>query len=89
MWWKGVAPRCRAVVWEKALGNRLAVTEETFRLALARAKELEKGKGSIRATKEQEMFQAIRRDVKDTFPELQIFQVGLLQYIHLFSIFGC
>lgn len=83
LWWKGVAPRCRAIVWEKALGNHLAATEDTFRLALARAKELEKGKGSIRTTKEQEMFQAIRRDVKDTFPELQIFQVYLLPYMHL------
>ncbi|KAF8451524.1 hypothetical protein BGX38DRAFT_1091667 [Terfezia claveryi] len=76
LWWRGVAPRCRAVVWEKGLGNHLSATDETFRLALARAKELEKGKGSIKTTKEQDMLQAIRRDVKDTFPELQIFQEG-------------
>lgn len=83
LWWRGVAPRCRAAVWEKGLGNPLSATDETFRLALARAKELEKGKGSIKTTKEQEMFQAIRRDVKDTFPELQIFQVSNTPALHV------
>lgn len=76
LWWRGVAPKCRSMVWEKALGNNLSVTEETFRLALSRARDLEKGKGSAQNTKEQEMFQAIRRDVNDTFPELRIFQVS-------------
>lgn len=76
LWWRGVAPKCRSIVWEKALGNNLSVTEETFRLALSRARDLEKGKGSIQNTKQQEMFQAIRRDVDDTFPELRIFQVS-------------
>lgn len=80
LWWRGVAPMCRAVVWEKALGNHLAVTEETFHLALARAKELEKGKGSIQITKDQEMFNAIRRDVSETYPDLMIFQVSSGQY---------
>lgn len=74
LWWRGVAPRCRSTVWEKSLGNLLAVTEETFKLALRRAKELEKGKGSVQSTKEQEMFAAIRRDVREVFPDLKIFQ---------------
>ncbi|KAF8472799.1 hypothetical protein BDZ91DRAFT_450367 [Kalaharituber pfeilii] len=74
LWWRGISSRLRAEVWEKALGNHLRVSEETYRLALARAKELAKGKGTIQSTKEQEMFAAIRRDVKDTFPELKIFQ---------------
>lgn len=86
LWWRGVAPRCRAVVWEKALGNHLSATDETFRLALARAKELEKGKGSMKTTKEQEMFQAIRRDVKETFPELRIFQVSSYKYHSFISL---
>lgn len=77
LWWRGVAPKCRSVVWEKALGNNLSVTEETFRLALSRARDLEKEGGSIQNTKQQEMFHAIRRDVNDTFPDLRIFQVSL------------
>lgn len=77
LWWRGVAPSFRSTVWSRALGNQLTVTEETFRLALERARELEKGMGSIQTTKEQEMFAAIRRDVNETFPDLKIFQVRL------------
>ena len=78
MWWKGVAPRCRGQVWSRSFGNHLAVSAETFRLALKRAKEIEAGlekTPTMYTARERELFAAIRRDVKTTFPELKIFQV--------------
>ncbi|KAF8543653.1 rab-GTPase-TBC domain-containing protein [Trichophaea hybrida] len=77
LWWKGVAPRCRGEVWSKSFGNHLAVSAETFRLALKRAKEIEAGvkkAPTMYTARERELFVAIHRDVKTTFPELKIFQ---------------
>ncbi|KAI5296632.1 hypothetical protein KEM52_005214 [Ascosphaera acerosa] len=39
LWWRGVAPRCRGVVWQRAIGNELGLTIESYRKALHRAKE--------------------------------------------------
>ncbi|KAL9044033.1 MAG: hypothetical protein Q9214_002802, partial [Letrouitia sp. 1 TL-2023] len=79
LWWRGIAPRSRAKVWQKAIGNDLALTETTYTKALQRAKDAE---GRISASrnhdppKEKAWFDAIRRDVKVTFPELNIFGLG-------------
>lgn len=78
LWWKGVAPRCRGQVWSLSFGNHLAVSAETFKLALKRAKEIEIGlkkAPTMYTPRERELFVAIHRDVKVTFPELKIFQV--------------
>lgn len=78
LWWKGIAPRCRGDVWQKAFGNQLAVSAETYRLALKRGKEIELGvkkAPSMYSNKERELFVAIRRDVGGTFEEMKIFQV--------------
>jgi hypothetical protein len=78
LWWKGVTPRCRGTVWSLAFGNHLAVSAETFRLALRRAKDIEDGlkkAPSMYSAKEREIFGNIQRDVKLTFPDLKIFQV--------------
>ncbi len=77
LWWRGVAPKSRARVWQKAIGNDLALTEVTFTKALQRAKIMEAqiaNLGSEESSKEKAWFDAIRRDVKATFPELNIFQ---------------
>lgn len=82
LWWKGVAPRCRGQVWSLSFGNHLAVSAETFKLALRRAKEIEIGvlkAPTMYSAKERDLFGAIHRDVKTTFPELKIFQVCLDQ----------
>lgn len=39
LWWRGIAPRSRAKVWQKAIGNELTLTENTYTKALQRAKE--------------------------------------------------
>ena len=79
LWWRGVAPKSRAEVWQKAIGNELALTEVTSTKALKRAKDIEEkiagGKGDDYPM-EKNWFDAIRRDVKVTLPELNIFQPG-------------
>ncbi|KAL8931943.1 MAG: hypothetical protein Q9211_006632 [Gyalolechia sp. 1 TL-2023] len=82
LWWRGIAPRSRAEVWQKAVGNNLALTEVTYTKALQRAKEVQARIASSRdvePAKEKAWFDAIRRDVDTihmTFPELQIFRSG-------------
>lgn len=79
LWWRGVAPGSRAKVWERAVGNDLALTDGTFVKALQRAQQLEKQMSQTRPDerlKEKAWFRAIRRDVKTVFPELKIFQPG-------------
>ena len=79
LWWRGVAPKSRARVWQKAIGNDLALTEVTYIKALqrAKAKEMQISRSSHDGpSKENMWFEAIRRDVKVTFPELTIFQPG-------------
>ena len=66
-------------MWRRAIGNELALTESTFQKALQRAKAVEK---EIRSQKsgderrEKAWFDAIRRDVAATFPDLKMFQLG-------------
>lgn len=79
LWWRGVAPKSRAEVWQKAIGNELALTEVTSAKALNRAKDIEGRIAGGRLEEyrmEQKWFDAIHRDVKVTLPELNIFQAG-------------
>lgn len=77
LWWRGVAPRSRAQVWQRAIGNDLALTEVTYTKALQRAKDVEARlakSGKEELSKEKAWFDAIQRDVRVAFPELRIFQ---------------
>ncbi|KAL9603335.1 MAG: hypothetical protein Q9219_001197 [cf. Caloplaca sp. 3 TL-2023] len=82
LWWRGIAPRSRAKVWQKAIGNGLALTEATYTKALQRAKDTQvriATSRGVEAQNEKAWFDAIRRDVgtvATTFPELKIFQIG-------------
>jgi hypothetical protein len=80
LWWRGIAPRSRGAVWQRAVGNELELTDASYHAALSRAKALErklaKGDGSLEEKKKGEWFAAIRRDVPGTYPELRIFQAG-------------
>ena len=72
-----MAPRSRAQVWQRAIGNDLALTEVTYRKALQRAKDVEARlakSGKEELSKEKAWFDAIQRDVRVAFPELKIFQ---------------
>ena len=79
LWWRGVAPKSRAQVWRKAIGNDLALTEVTYQKARQRAKDVElqhTKAGQEGLNKEKAWFNAIQRDVRVAFPELKIFQSG-------------
>lgn len=77
LWWRGVAPKSRAQVWQKAIGNNLALTDVTYKKALQRAKEVEARlakPGKEELSKERAWLDAIQRDVRDAFPDIKIFQ---------------
>lgn len=78
LWWRGVSPRCRGTVWQKAIRNELELTESSYLAALRRAKDLDNKVKRGQATKEEERmgawFEAIRLDTVNTYPELMIFQ---------------
>ncbi|KAI5927507.1 hypothetical protein F4810DRAFT_267848 [Camillea tinctor] len=81
LWWKGVAPRHRGVVWARAIGNGLGLTEASFQAALARSREVEervaKGQASIEDERRMAWFTQINTDVNEkTWVELKIFQAG-------------
>ncbi|KAL8831586.1 MAG: hypothetical protein Q9170_005227 [Blastenia crenularia] len=99
LWWRGIAPRSRAKVWQKAIGNDLALTEATYTKALQRAKEMQARiarSRDIDPPNEKAWFDAIRRDVdtiNNSFPELKIFQSagplydGLVDVLMAYSMY--
>ncbi|KAI4252945.1 MAG: hypothetical protein LQ352_003991 [Teloschistes flavicans] len=96
LWWRGVAPRSRAKVWQKAIGNELALTETTYIKALQRAKEVDVCVARVQgveARKEKAWFDAIRRDAGVTLPELKVFQAdgplhnGLIDVLMAYSMY--
>ncbi|GAB7359409.1 hypothetical protein MBLNU230_g6058t1 [Neophaeotheca triangularis] len=73
LWWRGVTPRSRGLVWQKAVGNELSLTPTSYEAALKRANDLESRIQALhpeeRATsKEAAWFSAIARDVPTTSP---------------------
>lgn len=80
LWWRGIAPRSRGAVWQRAIGNELELTDASYHAASSRAKALERKLAKEECSGEErrkgEWFAAIRRDVSGTYPELRIFQPG-------------
>ncbi|KOS21212.1 TBC domain-containing protein [Escovopsis weberi] len=96
--WKGVAPRSRKVVWARAIGNELGLTEASFRAALARSVEVEQRAKSDRANTEDlrmaAWFEQIRKDVAEkTWKDLRIFEVagplhqGLVDVLRAYAMY--
>lgn len=80
MWWKGVPPRSRGIIWLQAIGNDLGLTEASFETALQRAHELEsrvkQDKGNAEDHRKAQWFTQIRQDAAhDTWQGLHIFDV--------------
>ncbi|OJD15618.1 hypothetical protein AJ78_04138 [Emergomyces pasteurianus Ep9510] len=76
LWWRGITPRSRGAVWQRALGNELALTEETYVKALERANQIQNKKNdnaSENNKRMKEWFAAIRRDAAAAFPDLNLF----------------
>lgn len=77
LWWRGVAPRSRGSVWQRAIGNELSLTEETYNKALRRAKDVRSVKdGDVGESNQRarDWFSAIKKDASTAFPELNLFQ---------------
>ncbi|KAI9853221.1 MAG: hypothetical protein M1824_001500, partial [Vezdaea acicularis] len=84
LWWRGVPSACRGAVWEKAIGNDLALTGRSYDAALARARIVEEelniargmGRRDERESAWGEWFHAVDRDVGRVWPELGLFGDG-------------
>lgn len=78
LWWRGIPVRNRGVIWGRAIGNELELSEETFTKALQRAKDLRSKKDAENETNKrfQDCFDAIDTDVSKAFPDLNLFQEG-------------
>ncbi|KAK2750169.1 hypothetical protein FQN57_004665 [Myotisia sp. PD_48] len=79
LWWRGIPARSRGMAWQRAIGNELALSDDSFNKAFDRANQLR-----ARATKQEndihrrdiDRFAAIRLDVASTFPALKLFTEG-------------
>lgn len=98
LWWQGIPPRSRGVVWTRAFGNALGLTPASFQAALERADALEErlrqDKASAEDTKRSKWFDQIRQDVRsNTWPGLRIFAVdgplhqGLVDVLRAYAMY--
>lgn len=79
LWWRGIPSRSRGATWQRAIGNELSLTEETYHRALQRAKDVRsKSEGDTGESNKRmrEWFDAIDEDVSKAFPDLKLFQEG-------------
>lgn len=81
LWWRGVTPRNRGEVWQRAVGNELELSDASYEAALKRAQDLEEILENLpdeeqASSKEATWFEAIERDVPAVFPETESFQQG-------------
>ena len=77
--WRGVSPRLRGIVWQRAIGNDLGLNEKSFDKALNRAKEIQSASKQGLLGREKTMnrwFVDIERDAETAFPDLNLFQRG-------------
>ncbi|TDL28056.1 RabGAP/TBC [Rickenella mellea] len=68
LWWNGIPPKLRSQLWEKALGNALALSKDTYRTCVARAKRA-LSTNSFPTT----MLNLIEEDIGTTLPDLRLF----------------
>ncbi|KAH6917007.1 TBC1 domain family member 14 [Coprinopsis sp. MPI-PUGE-AT-0042] len=68
LWWQGIPTKLRATMWEKAVGNPLALNKDHFRACLSRAK-----RALSAGAFPPESLQQLEQDVKSTLPALHIF----------------
>ncbi|GES57852.1 TBC domain protein [Aspergillus terreus] len=78
LWWRGIPARSRGSTWQRAIGNELSLSEETYKKALQRAKGVRsKSDDSGESNKRmREWFETIAADASKAFPDLNLFQEG-------------
>jgi hypothetical protein len=75
--WRGISPNLRGKVWQRAIGNPLGLTVQSYEKALKRAKEIKTRTSDQLDQDEKSMgrwFVDIERDAETAFPELNLFQ---------------
>lgn len=70
LWWNGIPPKYRGVVWKKALGNELEITEATYNIALEKARMQIEALGDAAFDGQ---VTTIIQNTQDVFPELKMF----------------
>ncbi|KAF5352712.1 hypothetical protein D9756_005937 [Leucocoprinus leucothites] len=68
LWWKGIPIKLRASLWERAVGNPLALSKDHFRSCLARAKRALSANLFPQTT-----LDLIEQDIRSTLPSLRLF----------------
>ncbi|PVF96070.1 RabGAP/TBC [Serendipita vermifera] len=68
MWWQGIPTKMRSQLWEKAIGNSLQMSKESYRTCLARAK-----RAIQRGTFPEEALTSMEEDMDTTLPSLHLF----------------
>ncbi|KAH9997748.1 rab-GTPase-TBC domain-containing protein [Russula compacta] len=68
LWWAGIPTKLRATMWERAVGNSLALSQDSYRICLTRAKRALSA-GTFPTTS----LSLIEQDVRSTLPSLHIF----------------
>ncbi|KAI9924073.1 hypothetical protein ASPWEDRAFT_67221 [Aspergillus wentii DTO 134E9] len=78
LWWRGIPPRSRGTTWQRAIGNELSLSEETYKKALQRAKDVRTADGDAGESNKRmrDWFDAIQVDASKAFPDLNLFQEG-------------
>ncbi|KAI0036590.1 rab-GTPase-TBC domain-containing protein [Vararia minispora EC-137] len=68
LWWSGIPVKLRATMWEHAVGNSLALSKDSYRTCLSRAKRAQAA-GTFPTT----TLSLIETDMSTTLPRLHIF----------------
>ncbi|KZT44447.1 RabGAP/TBC [Sistotremastrum suecicum HHB10207 ss-3] len=68
LWWKGIPPKLRGPLWENAIGNALALSKDSFRVCLARARRSISSGAFPTHT-----LQLLEGDIVATLPNLRLF----------------
>ncbi|EMC91353.1 hypothetical protein BAUCODRAFT_39523 [Baudoinia panamericana UAMH 10762] len=81
LWWSGITPKSRALVWQKAIGNELQLSPSSFEAALRRANDMEEKVAEMPSEERTRSSQAawldaIERDVPNVYPDLNLFGKG-------------
>ena len=77
LWWEGVSPKMRGAVWQRAVGNELALSEGSYDKALKRAYDLRQSPSQDDETQRaRQWFAEIAKDATTVYPDLNLFQRG-------------
>ncbi|CCA67166.1 hypothetical protein PIIN_00998 [Serendipita indica DSM 11827] len=68
IWWRGIPPKLRGDLWEKAIGNPLQMSKDMYRSCSARAQ-----RAILRGTFPTNALESIEKDMDSTLPTLHLF----------------